>query len=262
MVAPHPNPDSKRGSNPQASHCLPTLTSQQSRISPWLMPLAYRLGQRLILPLVFREIDIQGIEHLPRRGPVLLAPTHRSRWDALIIPRSAGRPTTGRDIRFMVSANEMRGLQGWVIWRCGGFPVNTDQPGVASVRYGVDLLASGEMLVVFPEGGIFRDQQVHPLKVGPAWMAVQAAAQGDEPVQVVPIGLAYSQPYPHCGSRVAVRIGTPLSTADLALGPEKQRARDLSQQLRQRMEELHQQALRSVGRLTPGGAPGAVTGLG
>jgi 1-acyl-sn-glycerol-3-phosphate acyltransferase len=259
MVAPHPTtqPD-PAGTSPT----LPTLQSEQSRISPWLMPLAYALGRRLVLPLMFRHIDVQGLEHIPRRGPVLLAPTHRARWDALILPRTAGRPGTGRDIRFMVSANEMRGLQGWFIWRCGGFPVNTDQPGIGSVRYGVDLLASGELLVVFPEGGIFRDEQVHPLKVGPAWMAIQAASQSDHPVQVVPVGLAYSQPYPRCGSRVAVRFGPPLSTDDIAPGPEKQRARDLSRELRQRMDNLHRQALTAVGRDTPITGPGAGTGLG
>lgn len=245
-----------------AASTLPTLKSEQSRISPWLMPLAYTLGRRLVLPLMFRRIDVQGLEHIPRRGPVLLAPTHRARWDALILPRTAGRPGTGRDIRFMVSANEMRGLQGWFIWRCGGFPVNTDQPGIGSVRYGVDLLASGEMLVVFPEGGIYRDEQVHPLKVGPAWMAIQAATQSDGPVQVVPVGLAYSQPYPRCGGRVAVRFGPPLSTDDIAPGAEKQRARDLSRQLRQRMDDLHRQALRAVGRSVPPTTSGAAPGLG
>ena len=72
----------------------------------------YLLGRHALLPLYFRQIEVIGREHLPLSGPVLLAPTHRSRWDALMIPYAAGRDITGRDLRFLVSEDEMRGVQG------------------------------------------------------------------------------------------------------------------------------------------------------
>src|ERR671932_519815 len=71
-----------------------------SRCSPFLTPLAYFLGQRFLLPLYFRKISVSGQENLPHSGPVILAPTHRARWDSLVLPLAAGRPVTGRDLRF------------------------------------------------------------------------------------------------------------------------------------------------------------------
>lgn len=92
-----------------------------SRVSPWLAPLAYFLGCRIVLPLHFGKITTSGQENLPTTGPVILAPTHRSRWDAVIVPAVTGRTVTGRDLTFMVSANEASGLQGWFVRRLGGF---------------------------------------------------------------------------------------------------------------------------------------------
>ncbi|BAD78547.1 putative acyltransferase [Synechococcus elongatus PCC 6301] len=224
----------------------PMLQCQQSRVSGWLAPLAYQMVGRIVLPCRFAEIDIAGIDHIPRSGPVILAPTHRSRWDALMVPHAVGRPTSGRDVRFMVSANEMRGIQGWFIWRLGGFPVDTDRPGIASVRYGVELLLQQQMVVVFPEGGIFQDRQVHPLKLGPARMALQAQHLGHEPVQIVPIGLVYSDLQPRRGSRCSIRIGQPLSTQSYRQHSPKQGAIALTRDLADQLGRLHQQALHHV----------------
>lgn len=218
------------------------LQCQQSHVVGWLATLAYQAAKRLVLPCYFSGIDIVGLENIPASGPVILAPTHRSRWDGIIVPYAVGRLTSGRDVRFMVSANEMRGLQGWFIWRLGGFPVNTDRPGISSVRYGVELLLQEQMLVVFPEGGIYQDRQVHPLKLGPARMALQAQHLGGKPVQVVPIGLAYSDLSPQRGSRCSLRIGQPLSCQPYEHLPPKQGAIALTRDLTDSLNRLHQQA--------------------
>jgi 1-acyl-sn-glycerol-3-phosphate acyltransferase len=169
------------------------------------------LTQDLVLPAYFRRIVVQGREQLPARGPVLLAPTHRSRWDALMLPHAAGRRVSGRDCRFMVSRDEMRGLQGWLLHRLGCFPVNQARPSALSLRYAVDLLAAGEQLVVFPEGQIRRqplqvDQRLHQ---GLARLALMAASKG-VPVPVLPVGIAYSHAWPLPCDRAAVSFGAPL----------------------------------------------------
>ena len=74
------------------------------------------------MPSYFRQLSVSGQEHFPRQGPVVVAATHRSRWDALVVPYAIGYPITGRPLRFMVSADEMEGMQGWLIRNCGGFP--------------------------------------------------------------------------------------------------------------------------------------------
>lgn len=210
-----------------------------SRFSPWLTPLVYPLARRLLLPFYFGKIEVTGQENLPIKGPVILAPTHRARWDAFFVPYATGRGVTGRDLRFMVSADEVKGIQGWFIRRLGGFPVNTRHPTIASLRHGMDVLQNGEMLVIFPEGGIFRDNRVHPLKPGLARLAIQAEmSQPKLGVQIVPIALEYSEAYPKRGCNVRIQIGRSLKMSDYVQGSAKQDAKRVTADLEAALKVL------------------------
>ncbi|NJO43201.1 MAG: 1-acyl-sn-glycerol-3-phosphate acyltransferase [Cyanobacteria bacterium CRU_2_1] len=214
------------------------IASVRSQVSPWLTPLAYSLGCWVVLPSFFR-IRITGQENVPGNGPVILAPTHRSRWDALLVPYAVGRFVTGRDIRFMVTSDEMNGFQGWLIRHLGGFPVNPRNPAIASLRYGVEVLQNQEMLVIFPEGGIFRDQELHHLKPGLARLALQAeSSQSDLGVKIVPIHLDYSDPVPKWGCQVNIHIGEPLAVADYKQGNAKRDAQRLTVDLEKALQGL------------------------
>jgi 1-acyl-sn-glycerol-3-phosphate acyltransferase len=224
---------------------LKTLVSAQatpstySSVSPWLTPLIYQLSRHVLLPFYFRQIEIVGQEHLPLSGPVVLAPTHRSRWDAFMVPYAAGRDTTGRDLRFLVSEDEMRGIQGWFIRQLGGFPVDTKRPTIASLRHGVELLQAGEVLVIFPEGNIFRERRIQPLKPGLARLAIQA--EGGRPglgIKIVPIVIEYNQPIPRWRCDVSVQIGTPLEVIHYTAESAKQAARRLTADLETALKSL------------------------
>ena len=211
-----------------------------SHISPWLTSVVYPLGRHLVMPFYFGAIEVVGREHLPTSDcPTVLAPTHRSRWDAAIVPYAAGFDITGRHLRFMVSADEMEGLQGWFIKNLGGFPMNTKQPAISSLRHGVELLKAGETLVIFPEGNIFRDNQVRSLKPGLARLALQAASsQTNLDIKIVPINIAYSQPIPDRGCNVKINIGSPLSAANYRTGTNKQQAQKLTADLKSALQSL------------------------
>ena len=212
------------------------ITAIQSRISPWLTPIAYGLGCWFVLPSFF-QIEVTGQENLPQEGAVILAPTHRARWDSLLIPYATGRFVTGRDLRFMVTADEMKGLQGWIIRRLGGFPVNPRNPAIASLRYGVEVLQNGEMLVIYPEGNIFRDRQLQPLKPGLARLALQASSRPE--LKIVPIHLEYGQPLPKWGCKVRIQIGQPLEVAAYKqFNGAKQKAQQITQDLEAALRQL------------------------
>ncbi|MEB3169993.1 MAG: lysophospholipid acyltransferase family protein [Synechococcaceae cyanobacterium] len=216
-------------------------------ISPWLSPLAMVATQDLALPAWFSRIQVVEPQHLPHSGPVLLAPTHRARWDALILPHAAGRRVTGRDCRFMVTLDEMKGLQGWFLHRLGCFPVNQGRPTTASLRYAVDLLAQGEQLVVFPEGRIHRDGGPIRLQQGLARLAQLAAGQGVS-LPVVPVGIAYSHGRPRPGDSAALCFGAPLR----ADGSGRDAAKAFTSELAAAMQSAEQAARAAVGRpLTP-----------
>jgi 1-acyl-sn-glycerol-3-phosphate acyltransferase len=213
-------------------------------ISPWLSPLAMVVTQDLTLPAFFARVRVIGQEHLPREGPVLLAPTHRARWDALLLPHAAGRRVTGRDCRFMVTVDEMKGLQGWFLHRLGCFPVDQGRPTLASLRYAVDLLACGQQLVVFPEGRIRRDDGPIRLHQGLARLALLTAGQGVD-VPVLPVGIAYSRALPRPGEAAAVCFGEPLRPE----GQGREAARAFNDRLALAMQSAEQAARLTIGRL-------------
>lgn len=227
---------------PQRSPNLDSESDElNSRISPWLARILYPLGSYIILPLFFGKIHIRGQENIPLKEPVIVAPTHRSRWDAFIVPYALGRLVSGRDLRFMVSANEVKGLQGWVIRRMGGFPVDTDRPQLSSVRHSIELLKQERsMLVIFPEGGIFNDYQIHPLKRGVAVIALQAQADSSREVKILPVTIRYSQPYPSWGTKVTVDIGKPLNVREYEEKSLRQGSQKLTAALETSLKQIYE----------------------
>jgi 1-acyl-sn-glycerol-3-phosphate acyltransferase len=225
----------------QASLTDKETTAAESGINHWLTPLVYPLGSYIVLPTFFKKLVITGQENIPTNDPVIVAPTHRSRWDALVVPTAVGKLASGREVRFMVSANEMKGLQGWAIRRLGGFPVNTRRPGLSSLIKSVELLSQGEMVVIFPEGGIFRDRIVHPLKPGVARIALEVVKQQpDSQVKILPVSVRYNQEIPTWGAEVQVDIGKPLTVAPYLCEPIKEATETLTSALSDSLKALHE----------------------
>jgi 1-acyl-sn-glycerol-3-phosphate acyltransferase len=238
---------------PAAAALLPREQQVCNGISPWLSPLAMVLTQDVVLPGFFASLSVLERGNLPQQGPVLMAPTHRSRWDALLLPHAAGRRASGRDCRFMVTLDEMRGLQGWFLHRLGCFAVNQSHPSLASLRYAVDLLKAGEQLVVFPEGRIKRDEDT-PIRShqGLARLALLAASQGVA-VPVIPVGLAYQHRPARWRDRAAVCFGPALQVS----GQGREAALAFTHQLERAMEVAERQACAAIdARPALGGHPG------
>ncbi len=236
-----PVPPEEHPSSPSpAPSLVETSNSSQpvrSRCSPWLASIVYPLARYLVLPVYFRRIEIAGREHFPTAGPVIIAATHRSRWDAIMVPYAVGQDTTGRVLRFMVTADEIKGIQGWFIRRLGGFPINTRQPTIAALRHSIDLLQQGEALVIFPEGNIYR--QAASLKPGLARLALQAeASQPNLNVQIVPISIQYSEPLVPWRSAVKVHVGRPLQAVEYSSEHPKQGAKRLTADLEKALRSL------------------------
>ncbi len=211
-------------------------------ISPWLAPLATVVTQDVALPAYFKPVQVLGQERLPLDGPLLLAPTHRSRWDALVITYAVGHRVSGRNCRFMVTLDEMKGLQGWLLHRLGCFPVNQVRPTTASLRYAVDLLATSHQLVVFPEGRIRNDDTPMQLRQGLARLALLAASQGVH-VPVLPVGIAYGHGRPRFRDSVAICLGQPLAIS----GQGRAAAVAFNQRLEAAMLLAEQQARIAIG---------------
>jgi 1-acyl-sn-glycerol-3-phosphate acyltransferase len=211
----------------------------QSRVSPWLTKIIHPLGRYIVLPSFFREIEIIGKEYTPHTGAVILAPTHRTRWDALLIAYAIGPYVTGRSSRIMVTTDEMKGIQGWFLRRLGCFEIDTTKPSIAVIRHSIELLHQGEMLTIFPEGNLIRDRTLHPIEQGLTRIAMQAVSlKPDLDLKILPINLDYEHPYPKFRDRVTVELGKPIQVNDYQQFSSKTGAKKLHQDLVRSLEEL------------------------
>lgn len=199
--------------------------------------------QDIALRFFFKKTIVIGQEYLPLTGPLLLAPTHRARWDALMLTMAAGRRISNRDCRYMVTHSEMQGLQGWFLNRLGCYPIDQIKPSLLSLRYSVELMAAGEQLVVFPEGRINRNR--HPIKIekGLVRLAQLAYKNGVE-VKILPVGLAYSDVIPKPFGKAAICFQEPIEISRIG----KKAAEEFNLIITERMHAAEQAALRSVGR--------------
>ncbi|MBJ7597199.1 MAG: 1-acyl-sn-glycerol-3-phosphate acyltransferase [Candidatus Dormibacteraeota bacterium] len=182
------------------------------------------------------EARVEGREHFPPRGPVLVVARHYHHlYDGCLLVAAAPRP-----LRLMVALDWVGGpwsrrgweaLCAWAKWPVVlraerlSVPAGAYRPEEASryLRRGFDaalaLLAAGEALAVFPEAYPVvdpnptprRGETLLPFRRGFASLAMLASRRLGIPIPVVPAGLAYD------GRCVSLAFGSPL-TADPAAG--------------------------------------------
>jgi putative phosphoserine phosphatase/1-acylglycerol-3-phosphate O-acyltransferase len=152
----------------------------------------YHLVRPFFRPEAFpyARFSISGVEHIPRRGPVLLASNHRSYFDVAAIGLVAAR--LGRPVRFLAKQEVFDApIVGRLARALGGIPVQRDRnsPGAREgpMRQASDALRGGEVVIVLPQGTIPRGAQFFdPVLHGRTGTARLAAESG---APVVPIGL-------------------------------------------------------------------------
>ena len=180
---------------------------------------------------------------IPRNSSIILAPTHRSRWDGLILTKAMGRRVTNKDCRFMVTKSEMRGIQGWFLKRLGCFSINQLSPSFSTLKYAIDLIEQGEHLVVFPEGKINKYGKKLVLKEG-LYRLARLALKKTESIIIIPIGIAYSEVSPKFRSEFCLSFGQPISMTNcLNITID-----EFNKLLNEKMIKEEQIALKNVGR--------------
>lgn len=203
---------------------------------------------RLALRALAVDVRWTGAEHVPRRGPVVLASTHVSFPDFLFLERAA--VTRGRRVRFLTRHDvwHARGAAWWMD-RMRHVPVDRRAPAHAYLR-ARRLLGEGEAVGGFPEAGVSYSYTVRPLMRGLVSLAAETGAP------LVPVALWGSQrlftvgdPRPPVdwtrGRRVDVAFGEPMR-----IGPDDDlttRTRELGHALTGLLEGLQRQAHHAPG---------------
>ena len=200
--------------------------------------------QDIVLKLFFskKKIINNGL-YIPKNSSIILAPTHRSRWDGLIITMAMGRRVTRKDCRFMVTKSEMSGIQGWFLKRLGCFSINQLSPTLSALRYSIDLIEKGEQLVIFPEGKINKYGKKLVLKEG-LYRLSRLAARNTDSIIVIPIGIAYSNVNPKFRSQFCLSLGKPILINEYL----KFTKDEFNKLLSEKMIKEEEIALKNVGR--------------
>ena len=215
-----------------------------NRINPLLGSLAMFVTQDIVLNVFFSEIKIKNnIFPIPKNSSIILAPTHRSRWDGLVLTKAMGRRVTNKDCRFMVTNSEMKGIQGWFLKRLGCFSIDQLSPSLSVLRYAVNLIEKKNQLVVFPEGKINKSSKKLKLKEGLYRLALLATKKANS-IFVIPIGIGYSQVSPNIRGKVSLCFEEPLLVnKDSSLS-----IKEFNEILNKRMQRAEKVALENVGR--------------
>ena len=213
-------------------------------INPLLGFLAMFFTQDLLIKFFFSDIKINNKSFsIPKNASIILAPTHRSRWDGLVLTKAMGRRVTSKDCRFMVTKSEMKGIQGWFLKRLGCFSINQLSPSLSVLRYAVNLIVNKYQLVVFPEGKINKFGKKLILKEGLYRLALLASKKTNS-IFIIPIGIAYSQVTPKIRDKVSLIFGEPMlvdKNSNLSI-------QDFNEILNKRMHKAEKIALENVGR--------------
>jgi 1-acyl-sn-glycerol-3-phosphate acyltransferase len=193
--------------------------------------------------ILFR-LRVVGTERVPRAGPYIVAPTHRSGVD---IPLAAA--ITRRRIRFLAKKEVLEGaLSGPVLRALGGIPVARGSADRAALRACQEALATGEPIAVFPEGTRSFGSELTPLQDGAAYLALKMD------VPIVPVGIGGSEqilprgrvlPRPH---RVVVVVGAPLRGTPHGPGHWRADVNELTARLREELQSCFTQAQEAAGR--------------
>ena len=127
--------------------------------------------------LYFR-VRVEGLEHIPRQGPLILASNHVSYIDPPIIGSNVPRVVNflARDSLFRVP-----GL-GWLFRQLNTVPVDRES-GAAGLKAILDRLQAGGSIIVFPEGTRSPDGRPLRAKAGVGLTVIKSTAP------VVPVRL-------------------------------------------------------------------------
>ena len=186
-----------------------------------------------VLSRVIYRYRVTGDDHIPATGAAIIACNHVSFVDAVLLMAASPRP-----IRFLMDHQIFKvPVLGTLFRLAKAIPVapQKEDPATYAAAFveARKVLAAGDLLGIFPEGGITRDGALQPFR--PGIMKILA----DSPVPVVPValqnlwgsffsraeqGVAMVKPFRRGWfSRVGLVAGRPVPAAEVT--PERLRAR-------------------------------------
>ena len=176
-------------------------------------PVLYFLLRLVLVPVMklFFGLTAEGVENIPKTGPVVIAPNHKSFWDAFFIAA-----VVRRRLHFMGKAELFQGWRGRLFVALGGFPVLRGESDALAIDTARAILERGDVLALFPEGTRVADpDRLGTPKRGAARLAIETGAV------VIPTAITGTEKRKnHLPRRVRIAFGEPVPVTDLEATPE------------------------------------------
>ena len=170
------------------------------------------------------RLRVDGTEHLPADGPVVLVANHVSFFDSVLLMFSLPRP-----VAFIGKAEYTDNpITNWLFCGAGMIPVRREDPGDLPHVFEevAEVLRRGEVIGVFPEGTRSRDGRLHRGHVGAAHLALITGAP------IVPVGIIGTDAVLPTGSLIVrpfrqatITLGEPIDPRQLGYTKSTNRAR-------------------------------------
>jgi 1-acyl-sn-glycerol-3-phosphate acyltransferase len=173
---------------------------------------AYWVLKAILTPifLVLFRVKVEGREHIPTKGPAVLAANHQSFCDSFFLPLVVRRRVT-----FLAKAEYFDSAKtAWFFRAAGQIPVRRTG-GSASERAletaRADVLGKGRLLGLYPEGTRSMDEYVHKGRTGVTRLSrecgvpiIPVGIMGT--VEVQPVNAKFMRPF----KTVTIRFGAPM----------------------------------------------------
>src|SRR5438552_12519053 len=147
-------------------------------------------------------LHVEGTEHLPDRGPYLVAANHHNYLDAIVLGVSVPAP-----IAFLVMPRVWRAtpLHPAFHRHVGSIPLQVDRADVGALRRALAALERGRVVGIFPEGPFSVRGRLERGLPGVALLALRSGAP------VIPAGItgtyeALAERWGHIPRRSALRV--------------------------------------------------------
>lgn len=158
--------------------------------------------------LMFR-IRYSGLENIPSTGFILVS-NHRTNYDPLLIAHPVPQK-----IHYMAKVELFRNkLAAWILRNVGAFPVSRGSGDQSSLYTAKNILHSGEVLGMFPEGTRSKTGKLLRPRSGVALIAGQTGAD------ILPCAISFGEKLSF-RAPIHVRYGKLLTAEELAIDPEK-----------------------------------------
>jgi 1-acyl-sn-glycerol-3-phosphate acyltransferase len=196
----------------------------------------------------FTRVTVEGLEHAPSGGPLIVAGNHISNADPPFLAAWL-TPALGRPIHWMAKAEALEWpFLGWFMRQNGAFGIRRGAADTEAFRLAKSVLDDDRVLGAFPEGTRSPTGALQQAKDGVTLLALRTGAR------ILPVGVAGTDRFwPRgrklwrVGGRIALTIGEPF-VLERRLGPDgrKESLDDVTLRLMLRIAELLPERHRGV----------------